>query len=145
MYVEKEFLIKSSPKSVWDLISNPKLFGKSCIPNLKSYKEINKKKFVVKVTPLFAFLKSSITMDWKILGLGKNKGRLNINGKLIGSTFNVLTNLKVLKKNKDSLLKWDAEFELEGLLKLVPETIVKGAALKLAGIIFDRVANEVKK
>src|SRR3989338_7255365 len=144
MIIEKDYLIKSPIEKVWDFISKPKLFGE-CIPDVGTYKQVSNRHFVLTINPKFAFLKTTIVMDWKVLFFKRNHGKLSIKGKAIGSTFEAVSELKLLKKKAHSLLKLNvAIIKLSGLLKPVPDTIIKAAALKIADDIFNCVSHKLE-
>jgi carbon monoxide dehydrogenase subunit G len=143
MHIEKDYLIKSKTRTVWKFITDLKNFG-TCIPNVENYKEINNRHFIVTVKPKFVFLEGTIIMDWVIVRLGKNNGELRIKGKAVGSAFDLLSKLKVLNKNNNSLLKWEVDvLKLTGLLKAVPKTIIKAVGIKLADEIFDNLKTKI--
>ena len=145
MHIEKDYLIKSKVNKVWGFISDPKKFG-TCVPNVEYYKEINSKHYIVIVKPQFVFLKTKITMDWKVISLGKNSGKLRIKGKTIGSTFDVITKLNLLEKKGSSILRWGADvLRLEGILKVVPNTVIGAIGIKLADDIFNCVGLKTKE
>jgi len=143
MKIEKDYIIKSPVDKVWAFVSKPKQLG-SCMPDVESYEEKDSKNFIVKVKPKFAFLRTTITMDWKILTLRKNYGKLSLKGGSIGGSFNVIIELTAKSKGKDTLLNMTINIkERTGLIKTIPESVLNGSALTISDKIFDCVSKKI--
>ena len=90
MHAEKKYSINAPMEKVWKLTSDPERLSQ-CIPGIKSFVEKDQKHFVAKVGTPFAFLKGTITMDMEVISLENHLAKIRIQGKSLGSTFEILT------------------------------------------------------
>ena len=141
MHVEKDYQIKAPIEKVFSFIKETGQFSQ-CIPNLVRYEKVSENNFRLFVTQKFAFLKSNLTMDWTILETTKDSGKLKIVGKSIGSTFEVLVGLKLTPAKDGCSMHLILDISTGGLLKPVPESVIAGAAARLAEEIFSCVAGK---
>ena len=135
MHAEKEYSIGAPVEEVWKLTSN--LEGISeCIPGIKSFKEEDPTHFVVKVGSSFSFLKGTVTLNFEVLSMENHQARVRIDGKSIGSAFEILTAVRLEEHLGRAKLIWSADMTSSGLLAAIPDTVSKGAAVSLADRIF---------
>ena len=143
MIIEKEYLINSTTEKTWSFISDIDKF-KGCIPDVETYEQKDPKHFVVIARPSFAFLKSSVTMNWKISELRNNYGKLEISGKVIAGGFKVNAELKAIKNKKNTLLTLKINGVMKGLLEAVPNSVIEGAGSIISDRIFECVRVKVE-
>ena len=135
MHAEKEYSIGAPVEEVWKLTSDPKGISE-CIPGIKSFKEEDPTHFVVKVGSSFTFLKGTVTLNFEVLSMEDHQARVRIYGKSIGSTFEILTEMRLEEHTDQTKLIWSADMKSSGLLAAIPDTVSKGAAVFLADRIF---------
>ena len=135
MHAEKEYSIGAPVEEVWKLTSDPKGISE-CIPNIKSFKEEDPTHFVVKVGHSFTFLKGTVILNFEVLSMENHLTRVRIDGKSIGSAFEILTEMRLEEHVDQTKLIWSAEMKSSGLLAAIPATVSKGAAVLLADRIF---------
>lgn len=107
------------------------------IPDIKEVKELTNEKAHVLVATGLSFVKGDLdaTID---LVKQEEQYVMNVFSKGIGSSSKV----KIIFTPEESLIKWQLEvLELGGLLKLVPSSLLKGAAMKIT----NEVIAEFKK
>ncbi len=136
MHAEKEYSIGAPLKEVWKLASDPKGISE-CIPGIKSFEEEDSTHFVAKVGHSFTFLKGTVTLKFEVLSMENHIAGVKIDGKSIGSAFQILTEIRLEERDDWTRLTWSAEMKSSGLLAAVPDTVAKGAAVSLADRIFD--------
>ena len=142
MHAEKKYSINAPMEKVWKLTSDPERLSQ-CIPGIKSFEEKDQKHFVAKVGTPFAFLKGTITMDMEVISLENHVAKIRIQGKSLGSTFEILTEVALEEDQDRTSLTWVADMNPGGLLAAIPETVSKGAALQLADRIFSCVERNI--
>ena len=142
MHAAKKYSINAPMERVWKLTSDPKKLSQ-CIPGIKSFEEKDQNHFVAKVGSPFAFLKGTITMDLEIISLEINVAKVRIQGKSLGSTFEILTKVSLEEDQDTTNLAWVADMTAGGLLAAIPETVSKGAAIQLADRTFSCVERKI--
>ena len=84
----------------------------------------------------FTFLKGTVTLNFEVLSMENHLTRVRINGKSIGSAFEILTEIRLEEHVDQTKLMWSADMKSSGLLAAMPDTVSKGAAISLADRIF---------
>ena len=135
MHAEKEYSIGAPVEEVWKLTSDLKGISE-CIPGIKSFKQKDPTHFVVKVGSSFSFLKGTVTLNFEVLSMENHQARVRIDGKSIGSAFEILTEVGLEEHLGQAKLIWSADMKSSGLLAAIPDTVSKGAAVSLADRIF---------
>ena len=136
MHVEKEYSIDAPLEEVWKLTSDLRGISE-CIPRIKSFKEESPRRFVVKVDHFFTFLKGTVTLNFEVLSMENHQARIKIEGKSIGSSFEILTEMRLEEHLGQTKLIWNADMKPRGLLTAMPDSVSRGAAVFLADSIFD--------
>ena len=135
MHAEKEYSISAPLEEVWKLTSDPKGVSE-CIPGIRSFEEEDPTHFVAKVAHSFTFLKGAVTLNFEVLSMENHLTRVRIDGKSIGSAFEILTEVRLEEHLDQTKLIWSADMKSSGLLAAMPDTVSKGAAISLADRIF---------
>ena len=143
MHAEKEYSIGAPVEEIWKLTSDPKGISE-CIPGIKSFKEEDPTHFVAKVGSSFTFLKGTVTLNFEVLSMENHLTRVRIDGKSIGSDFEILTEMRLEEHVDQTRLIWSAEMKSSGLLAAIPDTVSKGAAVSLADRIFGCLEKRIK-
>ena len=142
MHVEKKYSINAPRSEVWKITSDPGGLSQ-CFPGIKSFEEKDPKHFVAKVGTPFTFLKGTISMDLEVISLENYVAQLRIQGKSLGSTFEILTEIILEEDQTSTDLTWVADMKPGGLLTAIPETVSRGAAVQLADRIFSCVEQKI--
>ena len=82
-------------------------------------------------------------MDLEVISLENYVAKIRIQGKSLGSTFEILTEVSLEEDQDRTSLTWVAEMNPSGLLAAIPETVSKGAAVQLADRIFSCVERKI--
>lgn len=103
------------------------------LPDVKSIKEVSEDKAIIVVAPGLSFIKGELeTTIVRSSASPHTSAELQISSKGIGTTVKVLAAFTLTEKADSTLLNWQATVqELGGLLKLVPASLLKGAATKV--------------
>lgn len=131
--------INASKEALTAIVSDLNNFIK-LIKDIKEVKEITKDKAHVLVATGLSFVKGDLdaTID---LTKQDEQYVINVFSKGIGSSSKV----KITFTPEESLLKWQLELlETGGLLKLVPSSLLKGAAMKITNEVITEFKNSVK-
>ena len=136
MHVEKEYSIDAPLEEVWKLASDLRGISE-CIPRIKSFKQESPSHFVVKVDHFFTFLKGTVTLNFEVLSMENRQARIRIDGKSIGSAFEILTEMRLEEHLGQTKLIWSADMTSRGLLAAMPDSVSRGAAVFLADSIFE--------
>jgi carbon monoxide dehydrogenase subunit G len=127
---EKQF--PQPPHRVWGKVSDAR-FLVNCIPGVESVAYAERSKAQCIIRPGFAFVRGTLELTIEVIEvtLG-SEVRLLLHSKGIGSHSDVEANLAVAPENAGSKLRWSAEIKsLGGLLKAIPQGLIKAAAQKV--------------
>lgn len=130
MRIEEEYIVKAPPGKVEELMTSPRAFGE-CLPGLESFEERDERHFKARVKPRFSFLRGTLELEFEVLGLERERVELKILGKGIGSSFEMRTEVRLGKKGGGTALRLTTDATFGGLLKPVPESLLRGAADEL--------------
>ncbi len=107
------------------------------LKDLKTVIEIKENEAHIIIAPGFSFIKTEL--DTKIVSdpNGADGSMVTITSKGIGTSSTSLATFLLKKEEDGVIINWSMEItELSGLLKLVPHTLLKGAAgVVIAGLI----------
>ena len=120
------------PERLYDELADlPKLV--QTLPDVKTVKEVSADHAVIVVAPGLSFLKGELeTTINRISATPPSQATLNIASKGIGTTVKVQADFTLSAKDAGTQLHWQAQVtELGGLVKLVPTSLLKGAAQKV--------------
>jgi carbon monoxide dehydrogenase subunit G len=127
MRIEGEYVIRAPLKRVKGLLAAPEELG-ACLPGLEGFEERGERNFRARVTPGFSFFKGTLTLDMEVGVLQENRMELRTRGKGIGSTFEMRTEIRLEGKGGETVLRLTSEAAFGGLLKPIPESLLKAAA-----------------
>ncbi|NGX41852.1 MAG: hypothetical protein K940chlam7_00126 [Chlamydiae bacterium] len=131
MLIEREFTIDAPLSVVWNFIKDKEKFAK-CVPNLEQMKIVNDQRFILILKPKLTFLRGRIEMDCTIKKMEDNTGILLVKGKSIGSSFDAISEIILADKKNKTTLHWNVEITLQGLLKHVPESVIRATVYFIA-------------
>lgn len=103
------------------------------LPDVKTVKSVNEDAAVIVVAPGLSFIKGELeTVINRTCCTPPTSATLAIASKGIGTTVKVTASFSLAAIDSGSEMKWQASVtELGGLLKLVPGSLLKGAAQKV--------------
>ncbi|MEK6977326.1 MAG: SRPBCC domain-containing protein [Candidatus Hydrothermarchaeota archaeon] len=130
MRIDGEYIVKAPPGKVEELMTSPRAFGE-CLPGLVDFEERDERHFKARVKPRFSFLRGTLALEFEVLGLERGRMELKILGKGIGSSFEMRTEVRLGKKGSSTALRLTTDAAFGGLLKPVPESLLRGAADEL--------------
>ena len=130
MRIEEEYLLKAPPGKVEELMTSPRTFGE-CLPGVVDFEERDERHFKARVMPRFAFLRGTLELEFEVLGLERGRAELRILGRGIGFTFEMRTEVLLGEKGGDTVVRLRTDAAFGGLLKPVPESLLRGAAEEL--------------
>jgi carbon monoxide dehydrogenase subunit G len=120
------------PGLVWTKLSDAR-FLVQCVPGAEGVACSEATKVVCTLRPGFAFVRGTLELTLLVTDLiPESSARILLHTKGIGSTSDVEASLAVSPEGAGTRLHWVAEIKtLGGLLKAVPQGLVKAAARKV--------------
>jgi carbon monoxide dehydrogenase subunit G len=117
---------------VWTKLTDARFLVK-CIPDLESVSTLEPDHLAMVLRPSLAFVRGTLDVDLRIVDAVPQKSVRVINrSKGIGSSSTVESTLTFGPADAGTLVHWTAEVkELGGLLKLIPQGLIRGAAQKV--------------
>ena len=103
------------------------------LPDVKTVKEVSESHAIVVVAPGLSFIKGELEATiTRIAATPNTKAELSIASKGIGTTVKVQASFSLADNDAGCEMTWQAQvLELGGLLKLVPGSLLQGAAKKV--------------
>lgn len=136
--IQGEEKINATKEVITAVISDLNVFIKF-IKDVKEIKELTPEKAHVIVATGLSFVKGDLDATIEL-----TKGEqyvMNVFSKGIGSSSKV----KITFTPEEALIKWQLEvLELGGLLKLVPSSLLKGAAMKITNEVIAEFKNSMQ-
>jgi carbon monoxide dehydrogenase subunit G len=119
---------------VWGKLRDAR-FLVQCIPGVESVAESGTDRAVCTLRPGFSFVRGTLELTLTVAEVEPGKtARLLLHSKGIGTTSDVEAAYTVEPRDGDTHLSWTADIkELGGLLKAVPQGLIKAAAQKVIG------------
>ncbi len=131
MLLEKDYQLRATAEQLIAFITDVEQ-AVACIPNLETYEILSEMKLRLIVMPKFSFLKTRLTMVWEITSITPDVGTLHLTGKGMGCTFEADVTMKLSKAKEGSKAHLKIDYSVGGMLKHVPESLIRGAAGSLA-------------
>jgi len=128
------------PATVWSKLADVH-FLTACIPDLESATVRDDGSAVCVIRPGFSFIRGTLEVTMKIADAVPNQAlRIHAHGKGIGSSNDVEMALTFAERDGGTRIHWTADItHLGGLLKALPQGLLKGAAQKVIGDVWERV------
>jgi carbon monoxide dehydrogenase subunit G len=106
-----------------------------CIPDVESVAKSEVGEAVCTVRPKFAFVRGTLELSIRVVEvIPEQSVKLLLHSKGIGSTSAVEASLTFAAHGEGTRVHWQAQVtERGGLLKMVPEGLIRGAAQKIIG------------
>jgi carbon monoxide dehydrogenase subunit G len=131
----KEF--RNSAAEVWDKLSDAR-FLVACIPDVESVSHAERQSAVFVIRPGFSFVRGTLEVNLQVLPKveGKELAFL-VASKGIGSTNKLEAELTLTPGEGGTIVHWSIDVkELGGLLKAVPQGLIKASAQKVIGDVW---------
>src|SRR5262245_14597854 len=128
---EKDFP-RHAPAELWARLSDAR-FLVQCIPDVHEVREQTAGQAVCVLRPGFAFVRGTLEVTLRVAEANSPSSvRLALSSKGIGTTSEVEATIDIAPQGAGSRVQWVAEVKsLGGLLKAVPQGLIRGAAQKV--------------
>ena len=129
------------PDEVWSKLANPQFLVR-CIPDVQSVARAGPDEAVFSLRPGFSFVRGTLQITLQVVEANKPvSARLRANSKGIGTSSDVEAILELGPHNAGTRVHWVAEVkQLGGLLKAVPQGLIKASAQKVIADIWSAIA-----
>jgi len=128
------------PAEVWAKLSDPR-FLVQCVPDVEKVHEADERHARWTLRPGFSFVRGTIDIDMQVADkVPDTSAKFVCRGKAIGSTNTVEAAFVLSPTETGTHLHWTAEVkELTGLLKMVPQGLIRGGAQKVLNDVWASV------
>lgn len=135
---EKEF--PGRPADLWAKLSDASFLA-GCVPDVQTVARAGSDEAVFTVKPGFSFVRGTLEVTLRVLEAEKPaRVRLSAKSRGIGSSSEVGASLTLRQAGEGSAVHWTAEVQqLGGLLKAVPQGLIRAAAQKVIGDVWAGV------
>jgi carbon monoxide dehydrogenase subunit G len=133
------------PAELWAKLTDAR-FLVQCIPDVESVTQLEANRAVLVLRPGFAFVRGTLDVTLQVVdAVQPTSARVLLQSKGIGSSSDVESTLTLAEQGSGTRVHWVAEVKsLGGLLKLIPGGLIRGAAQKVIGDVWDAVAVKLK-
>src|SRR5262249_18721616 len=135
--------IAKTPAEVWPRLSDARFLVK-CIPDAEITGEPTPSKATCKVRPGLSFVRGTLVVTLQVEeAVDPSSVRLSLDSKGIGASSMVEANWAITGHEWGSRVHWTADVKsLGGLLKLVPQGLIRGAAQSVIHDVWAQVEKE---
>jgi carbon monoxide dehydrogenase subunit G len=128
------------PADLWARLTNAH-FLVQCIPDVETVTRVDADGAECILRPGFSFVRGTLEITLVVAEKTPTSfARVLSRGKGIGSTSTVEVTLTLTPREQGTSVHWTADItELGGLLKAVPQGLIKAAAQKVIGDVWQRV------
>lgn len=132
LHFEGDQVLPQPPTEVWTHLTDAR-FLVGCIPGVEAISEIGPDTAVCNLRPGFSFVRGTLELSLRILPeVPGQLARVQLSTKGIGTTSAVETTMNFQPHEQGTQIHWTASIkELGGLLKAVPQGLLKAAAQKV--------------
>jgi carbon monoxide dehydrogenase subunit G len=118
-----------------------------CIPDVESVTEVAPERAVLVLRPGFSFVRGTLDLTLTVPeAVSPESARYLAASKGIGSSADVQAVLQFTPEGPGTRVRWTAEVKaLGGLLKMVPQGLIRGAAQKVIGDVWAAVEAKLKE
>ena len=134
------------PAEVWAKLRDlPFLVG--CIPDVEPGAQIEKDSARFTIRPGFSFVRGKLDATLRLAeALEGESLRYAVQSKGVGSSSEVVTELKLAPQGQGTQDRWSAEItQLGGLLKAVPRGLIQAAAQKVIADVWESLAARIER
>jgi carbon monoxide dehydrogenase subunit G len=120
------------PTALWDKLSDAR-FLVQCVPDVHQISSQDREQAAFVLRPGFAFVRGTLDVTMRIVeAVSPGSVRILLNSKGIGTSSEVETTLTLSALEAGTRVNWVAEVKhLGGLLKAIPQGLIRGAAQKV--------------
>ena len=117
----------------------------TCIPDVEKVTTVEADQAALTLRPGFAFVRGTLEVTLRVVdAAAPTSARVLLLSKGIGSSSNVEAALELTPTETGTRVHWIAEVkELGGLLKLVPQGLIRGAAQKVVGDVWTAIETKL--
>jgi len=121
-----------APPDLWAKLTDAR-FLIQCIPDVDKVSACEADHATLVLRPNFAFVRGTLDMDLRVVdAVAPSSARVLVHSKGIGSSSTVEATLTFSPTPQGTHVHWSAEIkELGGLLKMIPQGLIRGAAQKV--------------
>jgi carbon monoxide dehydrogenase subunit G len=144
LHFEGDRTIPRPPAEVWTRLSDAR-FLVQCIPDAEIIGEPSQTTAKCKVRPGVAFIRGTLEVVLQVLEAVEPSGiRLALDSKAIGASSSVETNMTLSPQQTGTQIHWTADVKsLGGLLKLIPQGLIRGTAQKVINDVWAQVETKL--
>ena len=138
--------IEASRERAWAFLTDPRRITR-CAPEVQSLKIVDDRRFLVGVRAGVGPIRGTFTFAvmWHERQ-GPERARVQARGKVPGSTVEMMTVMMLSEQAEDrTLLTWESDVQLSGLLGALGEPLIQGAADAVLQRVFARVNAELRR
>jgi carbon monoxide dehydrogenase subunit G len=135
-----------APPELWSKLSDARFLVR-CIPGAEKVVEAAPERAIGVVRPGFAFVRGTLEVTLRVLESKEPSAvRLGLTSKGIGSSSEVAATLALADHETGSRVHWTADVQsLGGLLKAMPQGLIRGAAEKVIADVWANVEARLKE
>jgi carbon monoxide dehydrogenase subunit G len=132
------------PQALWEKLSDARFLVK-CIPDVESVAKAEPAEAVCTIRPGFAFVRGTLELTVRIAeAVPGQSANVLIQSKGMGNSSKVEARLTFAPQEAGTRVHWQAEVkEMGGLLKMVPQGLVRGAAQKVVADAWTAVERQL--
>ena len=144
LHFEGDKEIRLSPEEVTAKLGDAR-FLSQCIPGVESVAEAEPRRAAWKLRPGFSFVRGTLDIALSVTEVVSGSSvRYHVAGKGIGSSNTVIGHAAIRPRDGGSRVHWTVDItELGGLLKAIPQGLLKGAAQKVIDDIWANIASRL--
>ena len=144
LHFEGESEFPQMPEQVWAKLSDAR-FLVQCLPEVTSVSHLEPRTAQCVLRPGLSFMRGTLEVTLQVAdAVSPTLVRVHGHGKGIGSSNDVEATLAIEPQGSGTRVHWSADItNLHGLLKAVPQGLLKGAAQKVIGDVWATVANQL--
>ena len=145
MQFEGDREVPLSSTAVWQKLSDAR-FLVECVPDVESVSQSQVDRAVCIIRPGLAFARGSLELTVQVVeAVAESSVRLLLHTKGIGSSSDVETTVTLTPQERTTRIHWVAELKsLGGLLKAVPQGLIKAAAQKVIADVWTAVERRMR-
>ena len=130
---------------MWSKLTNAQFLVR-CIPDVQSVARAGPDEAVFTLRPGFSFVRGTLQVTLQIVEANKPvSARLRANSKGIGTSSDVEATLSLVPHDGGTRVHWVAEVKQPGgLLKAVPQGLIKASAQKVIADIWSAIAGNLQ-
>ena len=123
---------RQAPAELWAKLTDAR-FLVQCIPDVEAVRQVEPGRAGVVLRPGFAFVRGTLDLTLEVVdAVAATSARLLLRAKGMGSSSDVEATLALAPQGEGTRVHWAVEVKaLGGLLKPVPQGLIRGAAQKV--------------